>query len=175
MTHPLATKAPGVSPNLGMFKIDQLAYAAYSDYQVKCIKETLRLENANWVEDVVQAQGYVFGQHGIATNRARLLFNYDLGIELEILQYLDGPNYLSKFEVSGQHIAHIGAHMEPGFDPETFNPTYWPKVQQVETQQHTNPFLVETGRKYRYTIYDTRRVFGHFFKTIERLEATDAS
>lgn len=176
----LMTKDPALSPFLGLIKIDQLAFAAYSDEDEAAIKKQFRLTDADWVEDQVVASGYVRGARnageprGESINVAKLLFNYDLGVELEILRYTKGHNYVAQAGIKPCHLCHIGAHVEKGKElPISFRE--WalacPVVQQVETKTHTNAFLVETGRRYRYTIYDTKPLLGVFFKVIERLEA----
>lgn len=167
--HPLATSV-GVSPLLGLLKIDQLAFLARSDKEEEQIKRLLRLQEADWVEDHVIAEGYVRGFGEKAINRAKLLFNYDLGVEVEILRYLEGANYPDVGNVPGGQLVHVGMHVEKGKqlpDELTFVADV---IQKVETQNHTNEFLVKTGRKYRYTIYDTRPLFGVYLKVIERLE-----
>lgn len=180
MTHPLATKGEGLSPLLGILKIDQLAFLARSDEDELAIKKQLNLANADWVEDYVVAEGFVRGARKPgeprvpAVNTAKLLFNYDLGLEVEILRYTDGHNYADMGKVKSCQLCHIGAHVEKGVElPETMKS--WavaaPIIQQVETKAHTNEFLIETGRRYRYTIYDTKALLGVYFKVIERLEA----
>lgn len=145
-------------------KIDQIAYASYSEANTMAIKAHLGLEDALWVEDEVIADGYVNGKFG--TNRAILLFNYDLGIETEILRYVEGPNYLEAQGIRPESVCHLGMHYTgegaiPKFDASV--------IQRVETQSHTNPFLLKEGRKYRYTIYNTRYQYGVNYKVIERL------
>jgi hypothetical protein len=177
----LMTKEAANSPLMGLLKIDQLAFLARSDEDEAAIKKQLRLADAEWVEDEVVARGYVRGKHlgensgrRESENTAKLLFNYDLGLEVEILRYTDGPNYGDVGNVKSCTLCHIGAHVEKGMAlPEGLQS--WtvasPMIQQVETQSHTNPFLKETGRKYRYTIYDTKELLGVYFKVIERLES----
>jgi hypothetical protein len=46
-----------------------------------------------------------------------------------------------------------------------------PIIQQVTTITHTNEYLRQIGRRYRYTIYDTKAFLGVYFKIIERIEA----
>lgn len=172
--HPLATKLPEMSPLQGLLKIDQLAFIARSDTEETLIKRFLRLDKADWVEDYVVAEGYVRGHEGTQSNRAKLLFNYDLGVEVEILRYIEGPNYPDEGAVPSGHLAHIGYHVEKGQKiPEPLDGFMFsaPVIQQVVTKTHTNEFLITTGRRYRYTIYDTKPMFGVYMKVIERLEA----
>lgn len=144
-------------------KIDQLAFISYSEADTRAIKVQLGLDNAEWIEDIVVASGEVRGVPGV--NKARLLFNYDMGTEVEILQYLEGPNYASG--LTGGRVCHFGIHAAPNMKPPTFDA---PIVQRVKTRQHTNEFLLKTGRRYQYTIYDTLATLGVFTKVIERIE-----
>lgn len=178
MSHPLQTTVPSLSPLMGLLKIDQLAFVARDDQDEAAIKKMLRLTEADWVEDEVVAKGYVKGADHGTENTAKLLFNYDLGLEVEILRYTEGPNYCDAGEVPSCHLCHIGAHIEKGESiPKEFRDWVlrFPMIQQVETQSHTNKFLVDSGRKYRYTIYDTRQMMGFYFKVIERIEIGDGA
>jgi hypothetical protein len=176
----LQTKVAAQSPLLGLLRIDQLAFLARSDEDEAAIKKQLRLSEANWVEDHVVAEGYVRGARNPgeprgtrSSNTAKLLFNYDLGIELEILRYTEGMNYADVGSVASCALCHVGCHVEKGQElPGVLKDWTFgsPIIQQVETQSHTNEFLVQTGRKYRYTIYDTKGLLGVYFKVIERLE-----
>ena len=145
-------------------KTDQIAFISRGPQATRKIQETLGLQEAEWVEDFVLAEGTVRGEPG--QNTARLLFNYDTGIELEILEYIKGPNYAEQIPTG--HICHFGIHATAGAPVPTFDA---PIIQQVETLDHTNPFLVENGRHYRYTIYDTIDTLGVYTKVIERIEA----
>lgn len=149
-------------------KIDQIAFLARTDEDEHLIKYRLGLLDAEWIEDVVVAQGIVNGELG--KNTAKLLFNEDLGIQVEILRYTDGPNYTQHLKAG--EICHIGIHA-------TFDEPLPPfavgakEVQEVETISHTNPFLIETGRRYAYAVYDTRKTFGVHFKVIRRITEDD--
>lgn len=145
-------------------KIDQLAYIAYNDADERNIKTALGMLDADWIEDEVVASGTVRGVPGV--NKAKLLFNYDMGVEVEILRYIDGPNYASHL-VAGR-MCHVGIHAATGQPAPTFDA---PIIQQVKTRSHTNEFLLKTGRKYQYTIYDTFQALGVYMKVIERIEA----
>lgn len=148
----------------GNVKIDQLAFCAWTDEDEAQIKHQLHLEREDWITDTVHAKGEVFGQPG--ENWAKLQFNYSLGMEVEILRYLDGPNYCRELDLQGGQQCHIGSHYVgqdgvPRLDA--------PVIQQVVTQSHTNPFLVENNKHYRYTIYNLLPKLGICFKIIERL------
>lgn len=156
-----------------LLEIDQIAFYARNDEDEAAVKASLGLENAEWIEDRVVAQGLVGGRKG--ENEAKLLFNYDNGIEVEILRYLDGPNYCDLLNVDGGNMCHIGMHVKKGTPlmslPVLEKMFPFPIVQQVNTLTHTNPFLLSNGRKYRYTIYDSTAALGTCLKVIERIES----
>lgn len=153
-------------PLAGNIKIDQLAFCAWTDRDEEFIKQFLKLENSKWIEDTVTAKGSV-GALDNVTNVAKLQFNYDLEHEVEILRYINGPNYLDLADMPGGRICHVGSHfIGEGNVPRVDAPV----VQQLVTQIHTNPFQAEHNRHYRYTIYNTYQVLGLFFKIIERLD-----
>lgn len=153
-------------PLAGNIKIDQLAFCAWTDKDEQFIKSFLKLEQAEWKEDIVTAKGMV-GAFDDVTNVAKLQFNYDLEHEVEILRYLDGPNYLMLTDMPGGRMCHIGSHFIGDGDVPRLDV---PIIQQLVTQTHTNPFQAEHNRHYRYTIYNTYQRLGLFFKIIERLE-----
>jgi len=173
-----------LSPLMGLLKIDQLAFLARNDEDESAIKKQLRLTDAKWIEDYVLAEGYVRGGRKLgdprgvkSRNTAKLLFNYDMGIEVEILRYTEGHNYADQAGIRSGMLCHIGAHVNKGCAikdlPSAMQDFVFaaPIIQQVETLTHTNKFLMETGRRYRYTIYDTLPILGVFMKVIERIEA----
>ena len=177
----LLTQDFAKSPLGGLLKIDQIAFLARNDQDEAAIKKQLRLTDAKWIEDEVVAAGYVRGAREAGqprdvkhANKAKLLFNYDYGIEVEILRYLEGPNYGDVGNVTSCQVCHIGAHVEKGADIYSNVPFDFivpaAIIQQVETQSHTNEYLLSIGRRYRYTIYDTKQLFGVYFKVIERIE-----
>lgn len=173
--HPLSTKSITNSPLMGLLKLDQIAFVARTDTEELLIKRMLRLDRADWVEDEVVANGYVKGKGSDLTNTAKLLFNYDLGIEIEILRYLEGENYVETGGVPSCNVAHLGFHLEKGKSLTDFGRMVFPAamMQEVKTHAHTNEFLLKTGRRYRYTIYDTKPLFGVYLKVIERIEVGD--
>lgn len=157
------------------FKIDQVAFAVRTDEGERRIKEMFGLTEAKWIEDEVVAEGYVgVGNNtSLSTNKAKLLFNYDLGIELEILRYTEGMNYVDAQHLPECRLCHVGMHLKDGeaLDAaDRMGVFKAPIIQRVETRHHTNPYLLERGRKYRYTIYDTTPILGTCLKTIERIE-----
>jgi hypothetical protein len=156
-----------LAPLAGNITIDQLAFCARSDDDEKFIKQFLKLDKGDWIEDTVTAKGFVRGFGEDVTNIAKLQFNYALEHEVEILRYLSGPNYLDKAAVPGGRMCHIGSHFVGKADVPRVDA---PIIQQLVTQTHSNPFQAEHNRHYRYTIYDTYNRLGLFFKIIERLD-----
>lgn len=159
--------------------LDQLAFYAPSDASVDAIKASLGLAAAEWTEDTVTGMATVW--RGPATeSKARLLFNYDLGIEVEILTYLEGPHW---HQIAGSEKlngpgwdklmalplahsgfqSHIGFHVNNGDLPRL----PFPVAQELVTHEHSNPAIA--GRRYHYRIFDTRAVNGVFLKYIKRL------
>jgi hypothetical protein len=153
-------------PLPGNIKFDQIAFCAWDDEDEFLIKQFLQLEKADWIEDTVTARGQV-GQITDAVNTAKLLFNYDFEMEVEILRYIEGPNYLSLSDMAAGRMSHIGSHFVGDGDVPRLDV---PIIQQLVTQTHSNPFQAEHKRHYRYTIYNTLDRLGVFFKVIERLD-----
>lgn len=149
-------------------KLDQVAFCARTDQDEANIKDLLQLTDADWVEDIAMAEGVVGGQAG--SNTAKLLFNYDLDHEVEILRYLEGPNYLDLAEVPSGQICHLGMHYVGDEFDGPVPRIAAPVIQSVVTKSHTNKYVRDANRHYRYTIYDTRGAMGVFLKIIERLQ-----
>ena len=122
-----------------------------------------------WAEDVVVAQGTVFGEKG--TNTANLSFEYGMledANELEVLDYTQGPNWMDAN--SPCRVSHLGMHVtEEELDS-------WKVLfafhgitiaQEVHTQSHTNP-VIKNSRRYHYVIFDTYKILGVDIKFIVR-------
>jgi hypothetical protein len=65
-------------------KIDQVAFYAANEEIERSIKRNLGLEDAVWIEDRVEAESVIPDHSPMVRERSvgKLLFNYDLGIEL---------------------------------------------------------------------------------------------
>lgn len=146
--------------------MDQIAFCSRSDEDEASIKKILQLDDMKWIEDTVTAFGQVGDKNGVS-NTAKLLFNYDLDHEVEILRYTSGLNYLDQLGIPSGHICHIGMHVLTGMDVQRIDA---PVIQQVVTQTHTNPFVLRNNRHYRYTIYNTQARLGVLLKVIERID-----
>ena len=153
-------------------RIDQIAFVAHVDSDHYDIRKELDLDDdSEWyATDLVRARGILFGEE--VENLAKLSFCYSYGMEVEILQYLEGDNYCEQIPSGRQ--CHIGAHEDLSQKRSRHIKLNAPIVQQVVTQHHTNPAVNAANRRYRYTIYDTVRLLGTHFKIIERLTVDQA-
>ena len=109
-------------------------------------------------------------------NRAHLGFVYGfIPHEFEVLHYVpgEGPHWLASYlPHNGAPIfSHVGAHVDDVDEAtKTWVSQGFSIVQQVETVSHTNPFLIENGRTFRYAVVGTRQLLGFDIKFIQRLE-----
>lgn len=154
------------------FFIEQIALCP-SDPK-KAIQLLSDLGLGEWVGDHVVAEGKVYGQSG--KNEADLAFNYqntrDGGkpLELEVLHYTTGPNWMAHRRPM---VSHLGMHCtveELAEFRRKFADMDIRVAQEVFTQSHTNPFLLEQKRKYQYVIFDTYDILGVDLKFIVRRE-----
>lgn len=162
-----------------MPRIDQLCYYAANEEAEASIKRNLNLQDARWVEDIATSMTiYNVGtpqEHRIQT-KSRLQYNYDLGIELEILTFLEGVHwlFLNSFEdpavLSKPLFSHVGVHL---LSNEEFPVLDWPIVMESLTLSHTSEYLTKEGspgfgRKYHFKIYKISE--GNFIKYIYRVQ-----
>ncbi len=135
-------------------KLDQIAFYAHNEKQVASIKSQLGLTGKSWIEDFVV--GDVKDGTGLSCGKSEghLRFNYDLGIEVEILTYLSGWHWhISKpeFKQGLPFVSHIGFHMDATETSRVGHDDFL--LQIMDTESHTNPYLIEKGRKYHYEIF----------------------
>ena len=154
------------------FFIEQVALCPINPQKAVALLREIGL--TEWVQDHVVAEGRVHGTPG--RNEADLAFNYDATrpegkpLELEVLHYARGPNWM---EQHPNTVSHLGMHCTAEELDEfrrKFADMGYSVAQEVFTESHTNPFLLETGRKYQYVIFDTRAVLGVDIKLIVRRE-----
>lgn len=145
-------------------KIDQIAFYCADDKAEAIIKAHFGLQDAEWKKDTVtaisrfHADGEVIDE---VTNIGYLQFNYDLGIELEILRYDDDSEHWHMEQVWKQRllganfpfISHVGIHLDEGEDFPVVDANMFLLVQETWTKSHTNPYVVEKKRLYHYRIY----------------------
>lgn len=153
-------------------KIDQIAFYAYTDEQAAQIKAQFGLNNAQWIKDTVHARSKVWDREE-QSNTAELQFNYDLGVELEILRYIHGPNWhdpakLLSNDFKVPFISHVGIHLDDGEEFPAME--HCRLVQETWTISHTAKYLTTgpaAGRKYHYRIFEMSP--GSYIKYIRRI------
>jgi hypothetical protein len=155
-------------------KIDQVAWYARDEKAADELKIKLGLQDAKWIIDNVTGKS-IFEDETIDINKGHLQFNYDLGIELEILTYTSGqhwhqrtnPFWLDKSQ-SFFH-SHTGLHLDPGdIFPDMPGCLL---VQETFTLSHTSEYLTTgagAGRKYHYRIHQLSP--GNYIKFIKRIQ-----
>lgn len=161
-----------------MIKLDQIATYAHDEEQADAIKRSLGLEKAEWKLDEVVGRVDLPQRKIVGANSKGLLqFNYDLGIEFEILTYLEGPHWHQDWsdEVRAgpfgvPFLSHIGIHLEGDEFPAWA--ANFPLVQEMWTESHTNEYVNKMHRRYHYRILDARPMLGYYVKLIRRLRAS---
>lgn len=151
-------------------KCDQIAVYCQHTRQAEELKALFGLQNAQWIKDTVTANSCIRGS-APRINKAELQFNYDLGVELEIIRYVDGPNWHMDRPKSTAFISHVGFHLADGEDfPKMKGCTL---VQETFTLEHTAEYLTTgagAGRKYHYQIWEIgRQTYVKYIKRIHPL------
>lgn len=156
-------------------KFDQVAfYTGGKSFEAKQ-EELNRIFDfkEDWIYDQVVAAGFVRGcAEQAVKNVARLAFNYDHGMEIEVIDYIDGPDFLFYGPPNGM-VSHFGYHCESDRDFATQFARLsqeFQLAQHVITQSHTNEYLIQQKRTYEYAIFDTRTIHGTYTKIIRRIE-----
>lgn len=170
---------------LNGLKIDQIAIGTKDGD--KLVKTLSSLGLTEWTKDTVLAKGSVRGVENLE-NTAILHFNYQMGIEFEVLEYVFGESWHDKIRIYENQeyiLSHIGYHLvdDMSRDPicqtaeeklqeikEKFLAAGYKIAQEVWTQKHTNEYLIQQKRKYHYIIFDTREAIGFDVKLIVRRE-----
>jgi hypothetical protein len=138
-------------------KLDQIAYYAHNENQSQDIKKAMGLEHGEWVLD--RAAGEVLNPQVSPVWEASvgdLQFNYDLGVEFEILTYLEGPHWHEdKLEcLHGEpFLSHLGFHMDAGEAVPAHVLEKGILVQEMNTHSHSNEYVNSRNRTYHYEIY----------------------
>lgn len=155
-----------------MMKIDQIAYYHINDRAERELKRDLGLLDAPWQKDTVVANSIVYDRNGnglSCVNEADLQFNYDLGIELELIRYTRGHHWHKHEHALNADIwlSHVGAHVEDDFPPMGGARL----VQETWTRSHSGAFFAPGapghGRTYHYRIYELAP--RTYFKLIKRI------
>lgn len=153
------------------FKIEQLAINPRVPNDAFKLMGLLGL--TDWSHDMASAKGPVHGQPADeAGNVASLSFNHETpGLELEIINYRSGDNWLAKHNTHASIASHIGMHCSAEELEQwraKFKALGINVAQEVVTTNHTNPNVPE-GRRYKYVIFDTRDIIGLDVKFIVRM------
>ncbi|MCI0552903.1 MAG: hypothetical protein L0287_18280 [Anaerolineae bacterium] len=151
-------------------KMDQVAFYCGSVEAEDMIKRSFGLLYGSWTYDTVRSESIIEGSAGksdLIPQIAILQFNYGLGIELEILRYIEGRNWHDNLGLNERtglpFLSHIGIHLNHDEDfPEMLN---WDLVQETWTRSHTNKLI--QGRTYHYRIF--RSKVGTYVKYIKRI------
>jgi hypothetical protein len=150
--------------------MNQIAFYCASPAGEREVKAQLGLSTAEWIKDTVYAHCTVHGKK--CDNVAELQFNYDLGTELELIRYIEGPHWLTNSISNYPFLAHIGIHIA---DDKSWPMIQdWPLVQTAETYRHTADHLTHgyaAGRLYSYRIYQMAP--GTYIKYIKRRHKND--
>lgn len=151
------------------FKIEQIALFPNNPHRAMMLLSDMGL--GEWAKDHVVASGAVYGEP--SRNEADLAFNYqataDKALELEVLHYTDGDNWMDR---RGNVVSHLGMHVtaeELVKWREFFLMRGIPVAQEVVTESHTNP-VIAGKRWYNYVIFDTHAILSADIKFIVRLE-----
>lgn len=154
------------------FKIEQIAL--YPPDPAAAKKLLGEMGAGEWANDIVVATGEVFGERG--TNVADLAFDYTLGadrekaLELEVLHYRAGRNWMDDGVSQRPRVSHLGMHCSEaelrGWDT-FFRNRGIGVAQAVVTESHANP-AIAGKRWYKYVIFDTYPILGVDIKFIVR-------
>lgn len=153
-------------------RIDQISFYAPTEDDADRIK--MRFGVTDWVRDIVTAEVYVWpGYEGV--NVAELQFGYGLGIELELIRYKSGPNWIAYHGLNAGMITHVGLHLDDGEDFPLLHGCRL--VQEAHTIHHTgerfsNPTSPMFGRRYHYKIFEFAP--STFIKYIRRQHNADS-
>lgn len=135
-------------------KLSQITYYAHDDEQVDQIKDQFGL-GSDWVEDLFTAdvEVYRFGGTQLGELSGRSLVNFDLGMELEIITYFDGPHWMTDragFQTRLPFLSSIG--FENG-GVEMARPKEFHLVQSMVTTSHTANHIADNGSFFNHEIY----------------------
>jgi len=141
-----------------MFKIDQIGIRPKDP---KAAQELLVAIGAKlWAYDNSNAEGTVYGIRG--SHSSEVCSNYTLApesVELQILDYLSGPNWLANKE--GSIVAYFG--MDTDEDALKGWKVFFEErdikiVQEVKTTSHTRPLYDK--KQHHHCIFGTRDILG---------------
>lgn len=159
------------------FILEQLAICPPD--REKAIKLLKEIGLTKWTEDLVVAEGQVFGG-AKATNVADLAFNYQTAddghgnpppnskpLEFEVLNYRTGDHWMRAHEPSASHLGMHVSNSELHDWRRFFAMRSIGVAQEVDTLSHNNP-IIAGKRFYKYVIFNTRPILGIDLKFIVR-------
>ncbi len=162
-------------------KVNQISYYANTEQAERLIKQTFAVADDSWWSDRIICTNRIFPPHGRPYQCraiAEVQRTFDLGIEIEILRYIEGsswhnhlPNMIALRGSMIPFLSHVGILLdekESFPDEEDMNELRWQLVQETTTHQHQNEEEAEKRRTYKYKIYES--VPGTYLKYIKRHE-----
>jgi hypothetical protein len=157
-------------------KIDQIAIYVPEGTDFMAVASALGLEHSDFISDEVVGTGYDYDYESPRRESevmATLHFNYDYGIELELLRFIEGGWNKNVGRGDDPFISHIGIHMDHGeFIPDAIANSAT-LIYSLDTKNHTNKYLQERGRTYHYQIW-RHPLIPFDLKFIWRVEASKA-
>lgn len=162
-------------------KIDQLAIYTQDPKSTRDLLGVL-FGMTEWVQDIAVGSGEVYGTYH-RTIAGDLSFNYQTGIEIEVLHYVTPDHWHSararmaaEYMTPGLFVSHIGVHVDDMAEArKVYERAGWRVAQEVHTFTHTNPYLKERGRTFHYVVWDSRGIIGFDLKLIQRIEKAGTS
>lgn len=157
-------------------KFDQIAFYSRNLPRTRALLKVL-FGLDQWVSDIVTGEGLVWGRK-VTGLKGELCFNYQTGVELELLCYPEGQGWHASrgplkdlFSSKSIFLSHVGVHVADMAKARLpYELKGWYVAQEIWTTHHTNPYLVENGRTYHYVVFDSRDIIGVDLKLIERIE-----
>jgi len=151
-------------------QFEQIAINDHADFPL------MKMFSGDWKKDTVVSKGIIRDESNVGyrkiENTAMLRFNYHVfpGKELELISYIDGPNFLNFVNYGA--ISHFGTHVKSIDDYCTvLHDQGFMVIQNVITQSHQSPNVLPY-RRYHYVIYGHDNL--HFkIKLIERIDVKD--
>ena len=147
-------------------KFDQIAFYCQSKEAEANVKKSFGLTNAEWIKDTITEYNELRGKSHTTNNLAvvEVQKNIDLGLNLEIIRYLDGHFWseADMFTVPSDVpiISHCGLSLSE-YENWPQLGKHWLLLQETFTRSHTN-----SPHRLHYRIYGTMgRTYFKYVKT----------
>ena len=144
-------------------------YCGSKDHMMKAIEHFIHLGATDWTFDTSRLEGTVRGIP--AESHAHMAFNYQLlpGIEYELLYYEGDTRWDPPVDRGAHFISHLSYHVNDiAVEIDRLVPFFGHPVQMFETHDHTND-QIKDKKRFREVIFNTRLLFGHDIKLIQRI------